>query len=65
MPTKANRERGYKNIATTWTVERCRRVLARTSPERTWTDDEILTLRDTLAEIARLRLQTLRASASK
>ena len=62
MPTKANRERGGQTIASTWTVERCRRVLARTSPERTWTDDEVVTLRDTLAEIARLRLETLRAT---
>jgi len=64
MPTKATRERGANSIATTWTVERCRRVLARTSPERTWTDNEIVTLRDTLAEIARLRLRTLRATRS-
>lgn len=64
MSYEASRERGAQTIASTWTVERCRRVLARTSPERTWTDDEIVTLRDTLAVIARLRLQTLRATSA-
>lgn len=63
MPHNPTREGGANDAPETWTVERCRRILARKSPERTWTDGEIILLRDTLVNIATLQLKTLQHGA--
>lgn len=63
MPHCATRGGGATDSPETWTIERCRRILARKAPDRTWTDDEVIRLRDTLSTIADLHLQILRNSA--